>query len=226
MPPTSNASSYAPTLSENTSVSAFFGYDTIQMTNATGLKNTVMAFPGASANINLPIDGSANVFTLTFTDGLNSGTATFTVLDNYANPASQDPASQLRQYNNSLQGPANNSQIVTITLSAMDNIDSLALTRVDLTGGQSSKYAGTLPDSSLSTAFNDAPLSAQWALGQSLLISHSDATGSSYNIRGISVEAAVIPEPQTASLIFGASVLGMLLMKRRRKSAAIITRKL
>jgi hypothetical protein len=191
-------------------VSAYFGWDQTQLTP--DLQNRVDAFnTGARANNNISINGTANVFTLSFVDGLNTGNATFTVSDNYGT------AGDLRQFANGLLGPANTAEDLTITLTTLTNISALTLNRVQITGGTTSNYEATLPGGTTSTSFNTNTLNATWTSGQTLTIS-TVGTATAFNVQGYKLTATVIPEPGTVVLLCVA-FLALVGAARIRKAA-------
>jgi hypothetical protein len=198
-------------------VSAYFGFNQSQIPAA--LVNAVDAFnTGASASRSILLNNVANAFTLTFTDGPNSGTASFTVVDNYGTNLDVNNNQVLRQFVNSIEGPNTSAagQLV-VTLTSVSNLSSLSLTRVQVTGGGSSQYTAVLPDGSTSLTEN-ASISATWAQGQSLTISNQSASAATMNIQGLSFSGTPmpIPEPSSVALLGGLFAVGFVAVRRRR----------
>jgi hypothetical protein len=187
-------------------VSPFFGWNQSQASQV-GV-NPVDAFAtGATGNNNIPADGTANVFTITFDDGLASGTATFAVTDdNIAN-------SDIRQFANSIVGPGATDESVTVTLTGVNNLvaNQLDLLNVQITSDSSpASYTATLPSGITTT---DSTTPSVWTVGDSLVISHLGNDSDSFNIQGFTVSATPVPEPASAALIG----CGVVLMLRRRR---------
>lgn len=196
-------------------VSAYFGYN--QSSIPVSLPNAVDAFQtGLAANNNILLNNVANAFTLTFTEGPNSGTASFTVVDNFGtNRVSGNQV--LRQFSNAIEGPGTSAGQLVVTLTSLSNLSSLALTRVQVTGGGSSQYTSLLPAGDTSTSRNSS-ISAAWLQGQTLTISNLSATPATINIQGFAFSGtpAAIPEPSAFALLGGLFAVGYATRRRRR----------
>ncbi len=198
-------------------VGAYFGWN--QTTIPVELTNAVDAFQtGAVANANIALDGSANDFNLTFTEGLNVGTARFVVTDNYGNQVSGNHV--LRQFRDGIEGPGTSAGQLTITLASVTNLSAICLSRVQITGTGVNQYTSTLPSSVSSTAFNTAitPIEGAWSVGQSLVISHLSVNANTFTVQGINLSGTpMIPEPSSAAALAGLAALGMVAVRRRRR---------
>ena len=193
-------------------IEAGFGFNT----TAIDVFNT-----GASSNNNIPIDGVANVFTLTFTEGSDTGTATFEVSENFGN------LTALRQLGAGLQATTGDpADRLVVELISTSNLASLSLEGIELGGNGVPFFEATLPDGTTLAGDGNfatssalaADASSTFNIGDTLTLGRFADTGG--NTSGLNLETLTLngtPVPEPGSLLLGSAGAGLLALRRRRK---------